>query len=272
MSVIGRLWRRAPAWRLLLFAAVTTTALTAMFPPRLPTFSLRRPQPTGPRYVPPAANAPPDYTAISTPPITGTRHGLIPFGGRQVPLPQGNWSEIVLLQAVGPVSRQGVVLARLQSGRMTGMIVALGTPPTDRDAPIPSAACVDPTGMPVHMLSQPQASDPTVQECWSLRRLATSELVASRNPIESRAFGRLGKLDVAVPAHLLAVRYYRHDHGATLAVTTLLPDPNESASLVRRTDAWARHWVGLLHRGFDSALVARDVSGAPARDPDASAD
>ena len=272
MSVIGRLWRRAPAWRLLLFTAVTTTALCAMFPPRLPTFSLARPQPTGPRYRPPNATAPPDYTAISTPPITGTRHGFIPFGGRQVPLPQGNWSEIVLLQAVGPVSRQGVVLARLQSGRMTGMIVALGTPPTDRDAPIPSAACVDPTGMPVHMLEQPQADDPLAQECWSLRRLTTSELVTSRNPLEFRAFSRLGKLDVAVPAHLLAVRYYRHDGGATLAVTTLLPDPNESAGLVRRTDAWARGWVGVLHRGFDDALIARDVSGAPARDPDAKSD
>ncbi len=269
MSAIGRLWRRAPAWRLLLFVAIATTGLAAMFPPLLPHPGFLHP--TGARYVAPAADAgSTDSSAtIFMPPITGTRQTLIPFAGRQVPLPLGSWTEITLLQAVGPVAGQGVVLARLQSGRMTGMIIVLGTAPTQTIVPIPQGVCVDPTGLTVNVLASPSGSDLATNECWSLRRMTTSTLVDPRNPLENRSFERLGKLGIEVPKHALASIYDRHDDHGGLSVTILLPDPNQSDSLVHRVDAWTRRWVPLLHRGFDGTLAATDVTPTLARDPTA---
>ena len=268
MSVVGRLWRRAPAWRLWVFIALATTALAVMFPPHVPDSLWRHAAvPDGARYRSAAETPPPNETWIDTHAITGTRQTLIPFAGRQVPLPQGQWSEIALLHSAGPLPEQGLVLARLQSGRMTGLVVVLGTPATESDAPIPAAACVDPTGLPVHVLTPPDNRDLAVQECWSLRRLTTSDLADARHLLENRVFGQLGRLNVAVPTHLLVSHYFRHDDHAKLAVMIMLPDPTQSSGLMRRVDGWMRRWVPLLHRGFDDHLGPPDVTATLAHDP-----
>ncbi len=201
------------------------------------------------------------------PSLSGTRQTLIPFAGRQVPLPQGKWSEIALMRTAASISEQGLVLVRLQSGRMTGMIMVLGTSAIERDAPIPAAACADPSGLPVHILTPPDEQDLALQECWSMRRLATAALVDAPNPLQSRTFRRLGTLGIAVPSHLLSSFYFRHSDHAGLGVTILLPDPVESAGLALRVEGWMRRWVPLLHSGFDNDLTAASVRPNLAHDP-----
>ncbi len=75
MSVIGRLWRRAPAWRMCVGVALAGTALAAMFPPawqhpawqhpnwQRPAWLNPAPSPTG---VAGATPAPPETPAVAT--------------------------------------------------------------------------------------------------------------------------------------------------------------------------------------------------------------
>ena len=269
MSAARRLWRRAPAWRLLLFVAVAATALTAMFPPRLPAWLARQESgPAGPRYRPRAEAPPAPVTRITLPPLGEPRQTMIPFAGRQLPLPQGKWTEVALLSAAGTFPQQGLVLARLVSGRMTGLIIVRGTPPTGRDDQVEPGACVDATGRPMHVLAPPKADGQAAMECWFTRSIAASKLMDPANPLESHVLTRLGGLDIAVPAHLLVSLYYRHVDGATFSVATMLPDPSESAALMRQVETWMRRWVPLLHRGFDAALEPSDIKPKLAHDPE----
>ena len=101
-----------------------------------------------------------------------------------------------------------------------------------------------------------------------MRRIAAADLVnPDRNPLEAAALGRLGKLDVSVPTHVVAAHYFRHDDQGLLVVTIMLPDPTQSDSLMRRTESWTGRWVPLLHRGFDAQLSAADITATLARDP-----
>jgi hypothetical protein len=277
MSVIGRLWRRAPAWRGFVVLAVASTGLAAMFPPPLPALH-RWPWAgaeagagtgSGAHFTPQPEPPPLPYSTIDMPPITTTRSVLIPFAGRQIPLPEGRWSELVLMRAGGPRMLQAVVLVRLQSARMTGMMIVAG-PPAVAPAGLPPVRvnqCLNPAGLAMHDLSP--ADDPTAtrQECWTTRRLLTAPLAAPDSPSPLQQGARLGKLDIEVPAHLLASHYFRSDAGGELAVTIMLPDPAGSSVVMRRTEAWMQRWVPLLHRGFDGSLTPLGVTAALARDP-----
>jgi hypothetical protein len=273
MLAIGRLWRRAPGWRFCLFLAVASTGLLAMFPPKVPTLDRWRAAPagSGAHYRPQPDPPPLTYGSIDLPPITQTRSGLIPFAGRQVPLPEGRWSELVLLRSGGPQMLQAVLLVRLQSARMTGMIVVAG-PPAVAPAQMPAMQinqCLNLAGLPMHDLSPADDLGGARQECWSVRRLLTAHLTEPDrpDPLDQKAFARLGKLEIEVPAHLLASRYFRRDGNSELSVTVMLPDPAESSTVMRRTEAWMQRWVLLLHRGFDGALKPSNVTTSLARDP-----
>ena len=284
MSVIGRLWRRAPAWRMLLVLAICSTGLVAMFPPALPSLDALRASlgrggashATGPQahYAPIADPPPLDYSTIDFPPLAETRTFITPFAGRQVPLPAGKWSELALLRNGGPLAEQVVVLGRIQSNRLTGMIVVGGTPAVQpaAAAAMPQPGCRDIMGLGQHDLSPANTANNALQECWVTRRLATAALIdpAGQDPLESKAFARLGSQGIEVPAHLLTSRYFRHDQRGALLVTILLPDPaTNDAVLMRRADAWMQRWVPLLHHGFDGTLKQADITAALARDPGA---
>lgn len=274
MSVVGRLWRRAPAFRALLVTALASTALLAMFPPRLPHLRHVSADPaadTGAHYAPEPPAPPLDYSTIDMPPPGPGRSTLIPFAGRQVPLPAGRWTEAALVRAGGPAAMQALSLTRVQDGHLTGVMVAAGTPATAPAASL-GQPCVDVTGHAVHDLVPPGNTDLAAQECWAVRHIATAELRAANNldPLVTKSLDRLDKVGVTLPARLIILHYNRASGDGLLSVRLLLPEPASGADaevMTRRSEAWMRRWVSLLHRGFDATLRPAYVTGELARDP-----
>lgn len=269
MTVVGRLWRRAPAFRVCLTVAFAATALAAMFPPKLPSFGTRMmdhaPSEQA-RYTPQPALPPPDYAAIDLPPLRADRSTLIPFAGRQLPLPAGKWVEVALARDRGPIAAQSIVLGRIQAGAMTGLILVTGTPP------VASAAPNSPQANPCDNGGYPSTGR---QDCWNTGSLVTAQM---RQPgtdalLLKKSLDRLDSLGVILPARMAVASYARGNDSGSLIVKILLAEPGTSVSAAasdaanRRVDTWMRRWVPLLHRGFDGTLKPADVTAQLAHDP-----
>ena len=280
MSVVGRLWRRAPAFRVCLMVALASTALAAMFPPHPPAFVSKlhgRAPDQQAHFTPPPAAAPLDYSSIDLPPIETQRSRLIPFAGRQLPLPAGKWAEVALLRSGGPFAVQALVLTRLQSSRLTGMIIVTGTPPVE-----PASLHVQPVNQCVDA-SDPVLQDPAptlhrdlaMRDCWSVSPLPAAALTdaTSQNMLLKRSLDRLRALGVTLPAALSAAYYVRAGDDGGMTMRIMLAGPATSgAARDRRTQSWMQRWVPLLRQGFDGSLRPADVTPQAARDPAADSD
>ncbi len=295
MSVVGRLWRRAPAFRVCLLVALAGTALAVMFPPHLPAI-VTTPHARGAddhatgeqaRFTPQPAKPPLDYSSIDLPPLETQRSRLIPFAGRQVPLPAGNWVEVALLRSGGPLAVQAVVLARLRSSRLTGMIVVIGTPPVEPEAlrAQPMERCVDASVPMIRDAAPTLHRDQTMRDCWSTSPLSMTALkgTGSQDALVKQSLDRLNTLGVILPADLSTSYYVRAgDHGG-LTMRIMLADGGAAGkdraagkdgagvAMDRRTQSWMQRWVPLLRRGFDGALKPAEVTAQAARDPAAGA-
>jgi hypothetical protein len=257
-----------------LLVALAGTALAAMFPPHLTRLGA---SPSGaasnrqPHYEVPPDPVPLDYGTIDLPPLHGGRSTLIPFAGRQLPLPAGEWVEVALLRAGGPLAVQAMALARLRSGRLTGIVVATGTPAVEPAALLaqPARQCVDETDPVMQGVAPAPHPDHAAQDCWSVTRLVTARLrdAESRNPILKRSLDRLDTLGVLLPARFAASYYVRATQRGGLSVRILLAAGTDEVAMQRRTESWTRRWALLLRRGFDDALDAAEVTSALARDP-----
>ncbi len=275
MSVVGRLWRRAPAFRVCLVVALAGTALAAMFPPQLPSTVSRlhdRAPDQQAHFTPPPPAPPLDYSNIALPPIETQRSRLIPFAGRQVPLPAGEWVEVALLRSGGPLAVQALVLARVRSSQLNAMIIVTGTPPVEpadlRAQPVDR--CVD--------ASDPVLQDPppvlhrdrAMRDCWSVSPLPAAVLndAASRNILLKRSLERLRGLDVTLPAALSSAYYVRAGDDGGLTMRIMLAETGaHGAAGDRRTQSWMQRWVPLLRHGFDGSLKPADVTPQASRDP-----
>ena len=292
MSVIGRLWRRAPAWRLCGTVALACTALAAMFPPALP----RWPSPTpaagtgadaaGPaaavpgngtvpagtaRYVPQPDPTPLSYSTISMPPLAAGRTGLIPQAGRTMPLPAGSWQTLAFARNAGPGVPQLTLLDRVENGLLTGLLVVAAPTPVGRisgPAAMPQQ-CVAPDALVRQILPQP-AGNPYAHECWTVTgtTMTGSDSASSRDALLQRGFERLAKLHVSVPDRMLAVRLVRSDETGWMLATLFLPDRHgTSPDALHRLEEWAARFETLFHKGYDGTLAAGDVTPTAARDP-----
>ncbi len=294
MSAVGRLWRRAPAWRMTLVAAVALTGLAAMFPPTLPPwlklpqrFAPHPPAAAGapaaddlmaatepaPRYAPQPAPAPSEYGVVAFPPLGPGRNGIIPFAGRQLPLPAGTWQELVLARTGGPVTEQGALLARVEAGRLTGLLLAAAPAAVEREAePMAGlAACFVPDAIAHQVIPTPSADGPMARECWTLTAFDRDGGKAGPRPDEvlRAGFERLDRMTVTVPSRMLAVRYIRMDATGWLTALLLLPERHgDLADTGSRLQAWIRRFAGALHKGFDGKLTAAELTPAVTRDPD----
>ncbi|HET9018858.1 MAG TPA: hypothetical protein VFN46_04695 [Acetobacteraceae bacterium] len=273
---MGRLWRRAPAWRLALAVAIGFTALAAMFPPaHLPWRQTHAPPPTdgtAARYVPQPAPPPSDYGVVAFPPIGPGRAGIIPFAGRQLPLPAGSWQELALARSGGAVAEQGVLLGRIEAGRLTGLMLAAGPGPVGGEAsPVPAvAACFVPDAIAHEIIPAAASASPLARECWTLaafdREGAGS--AAQTDDVLRGGFDRLARMGVAVPRRMLALRYVRTDEGGWLTALLLLPDrADDRAGAGKPLQAWIRRYAGALHKGFDATLTPADLTPSVVRDP-----
>ena len=278
MSAVGRLWRRAPAWRLSAAAAVAFTALAAMFPPTLPCWPFRQATPAsnaptadrdaGPRYLPQPPAPPPDYGIAVYPPSGPGRTGIIPFAGRQLPLPTGSWQELVLARSAGAAD-QAALLGRIEHGRLTGLLLAAAPGPVSGGG-LPAggfAPCFAPDAIAHQIIPTTSAQGPMARECWTLTAFEPSQ--ARPDELMRGGFDRLDRMAVAVPEHLLAMRYLRTDDTGWLTVALLLPDrAAEPAGDKGRLQAWIRRFVTVLHKGYDGTLTAAELTPAIARDPE----
>ena len=287
MSVVGRLWRRAPAFRICLVAALASTALAAMFPPHLPAIVTRphahaaagHPADEQARFTPQPARPPLDYSSIALPPMETQRSRLVPFAGRQVPLPAGNWVEVALLRSGGPLAVQAVVMARLRSNRLTGMIVIIGTPAVEPEAlrAQPTGRCIDP-GIPMIGDAAPTLHrDRAMRDCWSTSPLPMAILkgTGSQDALVKQSLDRLDTLGMILPADLSTSYYVRAGGDGGLTMRIMLADgagkDRAGVTMDRRTQSWMQRWVPLLRRGFDGALTPAEVTSQAARDPAAGA-
>ncbi len=272
MSAAGRLWRRAPAWRVSLVCAIAATGLAAMFPPAFPHWfsehSAAGRKDLGPRYVPQTTAVEPVY-GIELPPLGPGRSGIIPFAGRQLPLPQGTWQELVLAKSGTSMAVQVALLGRIDGQRLTGLVLAAAPGPLGNAAG--AAAGLGPCDVRdaiAHQIVPADMNrDPLSHECWSLVAL---DLAAATSPAKTdevlrRGFGRLQEMGVAVPGHMLALDYVRSDPTGWLTVLLLVPGEQPAAS--RRMQGWVRRFAPLLHKGFDGSLEAGELTPAVAHDP-----
>lgn len=290
MSTIGRLWRRAPAWRLCLGAAIASTALAAMFPPTLPRWPLAHPpfgtgappedgtglaaeggKDPAARYVPQPDPVPPDYETITSPPLGPDRTGMTPFAGRQLPLPSGNWQELILARSGGALTVQVALFGRMEDRHLTGLMLAAAPDPLSRAGPVTGLApCFAPDAIAHQIVPAAAGQDPMSRECWTLTPFDTTNASRSRlDEVMRSGFDRLDQMGIAIPDHMLGFRYLRSDETGWFTALLLLPDRSpEPSGANRRLENWLRRFATLFHKGFDGALTTGDLSPAVVHDPD----
>lgn len=272
MSAIGRLWRRAPAWRLCLVTAIVCTGLAAMFPPGLP--QLRWPgglsrHPDNPLHAmfnPKTVPTPPRNGLLTLPPPDPGRQGIIAYAGRLLPLPTGNWQELAVARADGADLEQAMLLDRVEGGRLTGMILALAPSALSGAAgPVDlPTVCNDPARLAGYVTPVLPGQSPLTHEFWAITSLDMQKKnEQSRDDILPRGLQQLGALNVAVPDHMLAVVFVRSDETGWRETTIMTPDRHD---LHRLTD-WATRFAAVMHKGFDHTLSAADLKPSVARDP-----
>ncbi len=275
MSAAGRLWRRAPAWRLWLFGALAATALAAMFPPAVPAWvrGLDRaaagqgdtggsaPGATA-RFVPQPTAIPAEKGFVELEAPAGGRSGIVPFAGRQLLLPGGSWQTLVLARGSKPIAGQLELLARVEGGSVTGLLVAAAPDPVAHQ-PSPfnePQDCAEPDSTQSWMAPEPFGTDPLVHECWRLAPLRDVDLAnrAREEPVMGHGLLRLEQAGDRFPEKLVVVDYLRSDETGFLKVLLFLPDKQD-----KKMDAWVRRYVSALHEGYDGTLGAKVLERDP---------
>jgi len=290
MSAAGRLWRNAPAWRVWLVVALCSTGLAAMFPPAAPQWLAHRAGTAAPGAVAPSPgifgaphlaaahfspqpDAPPSQYSLYQP-VANPQDltGVIPFAGRQIPLPQGNWKNVALAQLRGEVPGQAELLFRVENGQLTGVLRA--------EAPSPGSGAAGVLARPDFCFftetimrdtpPEPATQNPMVHECWVLTE-STMTGAANRDKVDEelhKALDRLEKNNVSVPEHMLALLYLRSSETGWVRTLLLLPAQRDVTALAsRQIQAWVKRYAAALHQGFDGRLAAGASYTALGRDP-----
>lgn len=273
MSVIGRLWRRAPAWRLCVVAALAFTGLAVMFPPSLPHLPPliwphgTRASGTGAHYHAEQSVGPPQNGVSDMPAVGAGREGIIPFAGRQLPLPTGSWHEMAVARDEN-AKVQLSLLNRIEGGRLTGLILVSAPQPQigavgSVDLPAP---CFDPDAIDHHITPPVAGKSPFSHECWSLTVIDMRAATASKDPgnLVARDLGRLGDLGIGVSASMLRLTYARSGATGWRIANIFLPGGVDTA---RSVALWAARFQGAMHKGYDRTLTAADLPPSVARDP-----
>ena len=277
MSVIGRLWRRAPVWRACLVTAIAFTGLGVMFPPALPHLPpLRWPGGGGSgksaaivaHYRPQPLPAPLDHGILHVPPQDGPgRQGIIHFAGRLVPLPAGAWQELVVARGGGAEMQQAALFDRVVDNHLTGLML-VAAPGVMSGAtgsvgvPLP---CADPDRLAGAITPQQPGQSPLAHECWAISPVDMQAAAAhSRDDLLQPGLARLGEMHVAVPDRMLATTFLRSNDGGWQLATVLVPD---RGGPIRKQQDWAARFQVPMHKGFDGTLVAADLPPAVTRDP-----
>ncbi len=261
MSAAGRLWRRAPAWRFCLVSALGLVALTALFPPaelkHLAAGGMaaagKAPGAAAARFVPPGDSLPDAPLAVAVPPPGPGRSATIPFAGRQLSLPPGEWQTLVVARTGTPDYRQTTSLARIEAGQVTGLVRAVASDPLSHAVLPPGrqAGCYDPAVIASNVSPRTVEESPEVIECWTVGRFKPPAVAQGRQKLDGPLaidLERLDSLGVHMPGEMLAMNYLRADETGWLDVVAMTPEKGADAE--RKMLAFARVYAGELHRGF----------------------
>ncbi len=276
MSVIGRLWRRAPAWRACVVTAVVFTGMAAMFPPVVPHLPPLRwgkgaeamAGAVTAHFHPQSASAPPDNEAFwhVLPPDTPGQQGIIHYAGRLLPLPAGIWHELVVVRA-GAEPSQVALFDRVSNNHLTGLVlvaapgVMSGATGTVGVPPI----CHDPDQLAGSVAPVLPGQSPLTHECWAIAPMDMRAVAAApAEGILPRGLARLGELHVSVPDQMLATTFMRSDDNGWQVARVMLVD---HGGPIRKLQDWATRFQVPMHKGYDGTLVAADLPPAVARDP-----
>ena len=278
MAAAGRLWRRAPAWRVCLITALATTALVAMFPPKLPAWvrglTTHAAPPTAgslppARFVPQTAPAPPNAGLLGFPPPGVERSGVIPLAGRQLPLPTGKWQAVVLARSSKPIRGEVMVFSRVEEGALTGLLaIAVPDPLAEQTSPFDAPQeCLEPNTIESFIANEPLGQDPLTHECWRLGTLSGTDFLqrAEGDGVLRAALARLREQDARLPDRVAVLDYLRSEPTGFVSALLFLPDREQpSAAERKRLVAWVRRYVAALHEGFDGKLHGPDLERDPA--------
>ena len=297
MTALGRLWQRAPIWRGALALAGLSTGLALFYPVSFTVQAPSLPAAGVSTYASPA-QAPPTAVAAAKPPaplpaqpVAGpagappatpgfgqTFSQVVPFGGRLLPLPRGNW--VVIVSRIGrstsgqPVS--AAVLAQLTDNQMTAALIAVGSASPDlaHQGSSPNLECQQTTNIIAHVVSDVDHGE---QECWTIGTFGSRFWSApNAGSLVRAALGELTERHANVPPLMVAALFHQadQDHWADLryffAPAGPLPAGDgdwgrdavlrtpEKLAIVHRVQAWGERFAPLVRQSFAGSLTSAD--------------
>ena len=247
-----------------------------MFPPSLPAGLIRlhrahipghgvavqpgqNPGDAAASFTPQSAPIPPDYATLQHSALGAPRSGVIPFNGRQLPLPPGEWQVIELGRspsAAGAANVQVETFAQIKSRAIVGVLVALAPDPVLGGLPPPTfmQTCLA-AGALAGQIAPPNPANPLANECWVLTGAVLTEAKdGAPGAVHLPELDRFRAAGLTVPEHVAAFDYRRSDQNGWLLATLFTVEPTFDSILGRRRlQLWAKSYAAALHRGFDTA-------------------
>ncbi|GBQ95879.1 hypothetical protein AA23498_2471 [Acetobacter nitrogenifigens DSM 23921 = NBRC 105050] len=322
MSAASRLWVRAPLWRTALFATIFFTIVALFYPaawllrvvPRLQTVThyidhmLGRDAPAAPAAdgddsggsgaaAPgpgggPGAQSGGVPATSSAPPIDTDLHDIVPFAGRQLPLPAGTWHPVLSTQIGAHGEILSNVFVRTDRGVVTGVVIASASTaaiPKDQSGPL-QPTCHDDAAY-MNRLTTPA---PGVTDCLSTGPMMLGPNVTVPAPDLNLAFERLRVLGFPMPT-VMVVATWAHivrgkdgsvnlqavataispaERGET-KLSTILADWSKqgiglspfAGRFVKQVNDWIVAWSPTLLNGYNGKLQPSDDPRPGSKDP-----
>jgi hypothetical protein len=287
MTAIRQLWQRAPLWRAVVLTACTSTALAAIYGD-----GLRRQQPVSQAsssYTPavnsPSAAVPPAAAPGSAAVAFGQSfRGTVPFIGRSLPLPVGDWMVVGINQAKLPSGQLvgAIMLTRADAGQLLGAVVAFASDGSGPAAGSPADyTCQGPRVLTARIFA---AEDHGRQDNWCIDAYPAILWDGVQQPTVLRAgLGALRQTGVAVPSLMLRSYFIEADKASYLKVNYFLsmqlggiPVPTsrdqnlwtlaglgqspERMAFFVRVGNWTARWHTLIKRAFTHEIKPLEVT------------
>ena len=302
MAAFPRLGQRAPLGRTALITTGVCGVFSVMFPApwlvnRLPyygTITSKVGQMLGRSSANPNAASNPDEgrRMVSQPPMDAQFEGVIPFAGRQLPLPAGKWHPVLNYQ--DDISHGEILTSlfvRSEQGAVTGFIIAQATTQSlpASDTQMLQDQCHSTFNFTVGDLPQ----DGKQTECWmtSPIRVVNNLFLTSNQALQGLlssplfippALQRLGMMGFDLPPVLVDTAWTHIEKSKSgsgvdfatihtllspaLAGQKAIPGSPEDwshagmasapvvADFVGRTDRWLKGWLPYLRKGYNGTL------------------
>ena len=210
---------------------------------------------------------------IASPPPGAAREGVIPYAGRQLPLPSGQWQLVAIGRVEGAESKQVSVLARVRGAQLGGLLVVLGPDALSQASGLletPTSCSSAQGSLAAEAVPALPGQNPFLHECWTWDPVQMKAAVVAdpKAGLLRRGFANLALMGVPMPDRMLLMRYIRStEFGWFLAELYLPVRADGPLPPPRAMAAFARKYTALLHRGYDGGLTIGAPTPALPREP-----